>query len=317
MVLRWSRGALGAGVLGLALCALTLQAQAGAWRDGRPMESARTQVQAAAVGGEVYVAGGISILGPRDDFEVYDPVADHWRALPALPKGSEMFGMAALGATIYVAGGITGQGTLSPSDDVWAFDTQTGQWRRAAALPAPRSGLVLAAARDSLFAIGGRGTGADRVLKLDGQDWVPFGAPLSPQRTGHAVAVNGDKIYVVGGQSGGGDLLSRVDIFNAATGQWSQGPSLPRAAMAATAAVIDGRLHVAGGMVPDKRQTLSDHYVMNLASGGWSKDAALPTARQGLASAAVGGEWFVVGGGSGSGAYTVFTASDAVEVFRP
>ena len=305
------------GSLGLVLSLLQGSANAGTWDDGRPMESARVQVQAAAVSGEVYVAGGVSILGPQDDFEVYDPIADHWRSLPALPQGRELFGMAALGTDIYVVGGVVKDTGLRSTSDAWVFDTQRGQWRRGVALPEARSGLVIGSVNGTLYAIGGRGKGADRVLRLDGDSWVATGNALSPARQGHAVAVNGTKIYVLGGQTIDGKLLSRVDFFDTATGKWSAGPKLPKALTAATATFIGADLHLAGGMIPAKRKTLSDHYVLASGGGQWAKEASLPTARQGLASAAINNQWFVIGGGSGSGAYTVFTASDAVDVYRP
>ena len=294
-------------------------ASADAWRDGRPMEGARTQVQAVSVSGEIYVAGGSSILGPRDEFEVYDPIADHWRAMPAMPKGREMFGMAALGPVIYVAGGVIAGDLPRATNEAWAFDTRNSLWRRAPNLPAKRVGLALASSGGAIYAVGGTGDGAERVLVLEqnGSDWEPVGDALSPKRSGHAVAVNGSRIFIVGGRSADGALLSSVGVFDTKTGKWRSLPAMPKAAMSLAADFIDGQLHVVGGMVPSERRTLADHYALDVGSGSWKRLAPLPTPRQGLSSAAINNEWYVIGGGSGSGAYTVFTASDAVEVWRP
>ena len=281
------------------------------------MESARTQVRSAVVGGEIYVAGGSTITGQSDVFEVYDPIANHWHALQSMPDGRELFGMAGLGLSVYIAGGLSSWSKGKPTATVYAFDTKNGSWKKRADLPEARAGLSLIAAGNALYAIGGRGTSASSVYRYnpDTDQWSTLKAALPETRTGHAYAVKGERIFVMGGRSLSGQALTRVDILDTKSGTWTSGPGLPNAIVSATADFVGERLHIAGGTAPLAHRTLTSHWALD--SGKWISAKALRTARQGLTSATVDGKWYVMGGGAGDGALAVFTETDAVEIYTP
>jgi N-acetylneuraminic acid mutarotase len=282
------------------------------------MESPRVEVRSAVVGGEIYVAGGATLSGQSDVFEVYDPVADHWHALQSMPEGREQFGMAALGEAVYVAGGLSSWSKGGPSASVYAFDTRSGAWKRQADLPEPRAGLSLVAVGPTLYAMGGRGPDAGRIYRYDSaaDKWSAAGALPQP-RTGHATAVQGERIYVVGGRDLDGQPLSRVDIFDTRSKGWTSAPSLPGSVVSAAAAFLGDRLHVAGGISPEARRTLTSHWRLDSVAAKWVSAKPMPTARQGLTSAAVNGSWYLIGGGAGIGVLAVFTETDTVEVYTP
>lgn len=292
-------------------------ALAGSWHEAAPMEAPRSQLRAAVVDGEIYVAGGSTIMGPSDIFDVYDPVSNHWRPLESMPEGRDQFGMAAQGGKVYVSGGYSSWQKGAPTASLYAFNTQSGAWMRRASMPGPRVGHTLTAVGNYLYAIGGRGPGDDHVWRYDPQtdQWSNFGAPMPVPRTGHAAAAEGNKIYLIGGRSLSGKVLSRVDVFDTATGKWSAGTSLPIAMIGMAADFVGSSLHVAGGLSAGLKHTLTDHYEME--AGHWRKVTAIPTPRNGLTSAAVGDKWFLFGGGAGSGALSLFTETDAVEVYTP
>lgn len=287
------------------------------WREAAPMESARASLQAVAVDGQIYVAGGTTTTGPSDIFEAYDPRSNSWRPLESMPDGRDAFGMAAQGTVIYVAGGFSSLTKAKPSAAVYAFDTADSTWSRKADMPTARTGHTMTAVGDYLYVIGGRGTGVERVLRYDPRTdkWESFGAAEPGPRSGHAAAALGAKIYIVGGRAVSGETLARVDVFDTETGKWSAAASLPVAVVGTTAGFVGSELNVVGGTEPAKQRTLSDHYA--LSDGVWRKVAALPTPRQSLASAALGGQWYVIGGGAGTGALTAFTETDAVEIYTP
>jgi N-acetylneuraminic acid mutarotase len=131
-----------------------------------------------------------------------------------------------------------------------------------------------------------------------------------------AGATDGSKIYLVGGQVGG-KASGRLDIFTPATGAWTQGASLPTPRAGLTAGFVGGELHVAGGVSPDAMKTYANHDSYKPGANTWTKDAPMPTARHSLASAVAGGKWYVIGGGVGAGFFTVFTATDVIEVYTP
>ena len=304
-------------VLCLMAALLAPQAYAASWSEGAPIESARIAVRATVSGNQIYAGGGATLSGPSDVFEAYDPRSNHWLPLESMPEGKDLFGMAAIGNRIYVAGGLSSLSDSKPSATVYAYDTAQGRWTRVASMPATRSGLTLSAVSGSLYAIGGTGSGSERVVRYDPSvdKWQAFGAAMPAPRSGHAAAVLGNKVYIVGGRGVGGEAYSRVDIFDAATGQWSSAPSLPMAITGCTADFLDDELHVAGGLATAQKRTLRDHYV--LVASGWTKRDSMLTARQGLASAAMDGKWYVIGGGAGNGAFAVFTDTDAVEIYAP
>ena len=299
--------------------AVALSAHAEAWREVAPMESARTQIRAAVVKGEIYVAGGSTLSGQSDVFEVYDPVADHWHALQSMPDGRELFGMASLGSLVYVVGGLSSWTKGAPTNTVYSFDTSSGLWQRRDDLPEARAGLTVSAVGDALFAIGGRGGQASRVFRYDPatDKWGTIGAPLPQPRTGHAAAVRGSRIYILGGRDLDGQPLSRVDIFDTVSRTWSSGPNLPSSIVSAAADFLDEKLHIAGGTAPEVRRTLTSHWMLDPLAAKWAPVKSMPTARQGLTSAAINGRWYLIGGGAGDGVLAVFTETDTVEVYTP
>ena len=89
----------------------------------------------------------------------------------------------------------------------------------------------------------------------------------------------------------------------------------PRGAL--TAGFIKGQLHVIGGATWKPLKTYASHDVFNTSTRTWNKEDPLPSARQGLASGVASDQLWVFGGGSGAGVFGMFTASDAVDVYKP
>jgi N-acetylneuraminic acid mutarotase len=76
------------------------------WDRRAPMPTARDGLDAAVVGGKIYVIGGVSFGNPHSAFaenEVYDPGNDTWTNLTPAP-GRGQFSLAALNDTIYAEG---------------------------------------------------------------------------------------------------------------------------------------------------------------------------------------------------------------------
>jgi N-acetylneuraminic acid mutarotase len=79
------------------------------------------------------------------------------------------------------------------------------------------------------------------------------------------------------------------------------------------AAVLDGRVYVAGGRAPDERGRVADTAsveVYDPASGAWTAAAPMPTARHGLVLLALEGRLYAIGGYAGG-------MTGAVEVYDP
>lgn len=101
------------------------------WHERTPLPTARSGFGAAVIDGKVYVAGGEkpAFIGgwTTATLERYDPVADSWDRLPAMPLRLHGNGVAAVGDELFVLGGSWRQGLLSItswSDRTFVFDPQ-------------------------------------------------------------------------------------------------------------------------------------------------------------------------------------------------
>lgn len=296
-------------------------AWADGWHEGSPMTTARAHSGGALLGDDFYVIGGGSTSGPRSLTEIYDTVGDIWRAAAALPVGLEQFGIATNGGKIYVAGGYETAASDTDareieSDALWIFDLSLGAWVSGPAMPEPRVGLSLASVGGKIYAIGGRGPNAGQIFVFDPESssWTISKASLPSPRSDSAVVVLDGAIYVIGGAVGH-VATTRVDIFNPANGTWRAGPALPAPREGHVAAVLDGSIHVTGGQSISPPKTYPDHFVLDAGGSQWRRAAPIPTPRHGAVAAAAHGKFFVVGGSPGAGVYTVFTASDVVDIY--
>lgn len=114
-----------------------------------------------------------------------------------------------------------------------------------------------------------------------------------------AVAAHDGRIWLVGGLSPLGEALTEVEIFDPASGQWSDGPSLP-ASVHHAALVSDGeRLLLVGGYLGSAFNRPSE-LVLTLAESDdrWQEGPPLPVPL-GAGAAAWDGERVVYAGGVG------------------
>jgi len=77
----------------------------GAWRALPDLPAARFGVGAAALGGRLYVFGGLASDEVPSRALVYDPSKGVWNALPEMPSPVSFMGVAALEGSIHVVGG--------------------------------------------------------------------------------------------------------------------------------------------------------------------------------------------------------------------
>jgi N-acetylneuraminic acid mutarotase len=101
------------------------------WRAMNRMPSARSGQGWTTYQGKIYVVGGehhdYHIEGVLRDVEVFDPAANDWYRLPALPTGRHGVNVAALNGKLFVIGGHTvfagggGHALDSPLNEVFEF----------------------------------------------------------------------------------------------------------------------------------------------------------------------------------------------------
>lgn len=166
------------------------------------------------------------------------------KAWESLDKGPGLQGLAmvAHGGKLYRIGGFTAKNSEGEEHDLWSqaavscYDPATKQWTDLSPLPEPRSSFDAAVVGDKIFVIGGwKMSGIEQnqwhktAYVLDLAEDVPHWKTLPEppfQRRALAVAAYQGKVYVIGGMQEKGGPTTRVDIFDPAKSEWSQGPSL-------------------------------------------------------------------------------------------
>jgi N-acetylneuraminic acid mutarotase len=133
----------------------------GTWSRGPAPPVAVHHLDAAALGGKLYIAGGRTDPERASaEFHSFDPASGRWRRLPDLPGGpTSAAGMVAGGGRIVVFGGDDergwqdGEGSVAAS--AWAFDPARGRWQRLPDLRLERQAFGAAVAGGRVYAIAG------------------------------------------------------------------------------------------------------------------------------------------------------------------
>ncbi len=127
-------------------------------------------------------------------------------------------------------------------------------------------------------------------------------------------AANG-KLYVIGGQSdaggGPGNFVNTVYEYDPATRQWRTRTPMPTARGGGAAAVLDGKIYVAGSRPPRG----ADFAVYDPALDRWTTLPDVPTQRNHLGVAAANGKVYVIGGRFAAGFNSEVTA--IMEAYDP
>ncbi|HVF15135.1 MAG TPA: kelch repeat-containing protein [Acidimicrobiales bacterium] len=278
---------------------------------GAPAElpTARTEVAGAVWQGRIVVVGGLTEAGVASArADVYDPAANRWEPVPALPLGLHHFGLAALGDRVYLAGGYhnpTPAASWEPQSRVLSLGPDETVWREESPLAGPRGGLALVAVEGRLVAIGG--TGSEGIVRrveiltpgaVGG--WSP-GPDLTEPRDHVAATASGGRAYAIAGRQGSLESnLATVESWDPGGGDgWRPEPRLNDTRGGTSAAEASGRPCVAGGEEP--RGTIAS--VECLVDGRWARVATLGVPRHGLAVVGLGATLHVIGGGPQPGLF--------------
>ena len=131
------------------------------WSSGPDAPFAVHHVNAAALDGKLYLAGGrLDAERSSDEFFSYDPATERWKRLPPLPLGAiSSAGVVAAGDKIVVYGGDDelgwedGGGSVTPT--AWAFDPRTERWQRLPDMAIERHAFGAAVSGGRVYAIAG------------------------------------------------------------------------------------------------------------------------------------------------------------------
>ena len=199
------------------------------------------------------------------------PEVDGWAIVAPLILPSSEQAVAEMDGNIYVIGGYP-PGRI-PVSEVQIYDSRTNRWRMGPPLPVPMHHAMAAAVGNRLFVIGG---------EFDG------GGTGRPE------------VY-----------LDTVYEFDPQNNTWHLRAPMPTGRSGGGAAVVDGKIYVAGGRPPRG----ADFAVYDPEADRWETLPQVPTQRNHLAVVAIGGKVYVAGGRFGGGFNSERTA--ALEIFDP
>ena len=248
--------------------------------------------------GRVWVIGGLTRAGATAVVESYDPATDTWAPGPPLPVAVHHAAAATYRGEIVVMGGFLASAALydRPTDRVLAL--RSGAWVDLPRLRRPRGAAAAAVAGDMLVLAGGRETAAllGPTEIFDGSGWRD--AEAIPTRRDHlSAASDGRSVFTVGGRFlSPGAVSAALERFDPVTGGWERLPAMPTARGGQGAAMVGGRLVVAGGEDPSGAYGEVEAY--DLVAQGWSDLPPLPTPRHGLSVERVGSELLALVGGT-------------------
>lgn len=220
------------------------------WTGLKPKPAPVTDIQAAVIGGLIYIPGGQLASGqPSDQLEVYNPRLDTWEQRASLPKALSAYALAAFEGKLYVLGGWDGKNYLA---DVYQYNPDLDTWTTLAPLPTARGSASAAVAGGKVYVVGGvtaQGLStANEAFSLSGA-WQS-GAALPANFTLASVASASDNIYAVVISAGVGIKVLEYR-YEADTWYLVNTADLPQEQTAASAVILGGNLHVFGGQSAD------------------------------------------------------------------
>ena len=212
-----------------------------AWRNGKRMPVTAAVSGAMSPRGLV-VAGGTSwqndVKRWLRDARLYDPAADRWTDLPALPEPLGVASAAAVGDEVWIIGGSGGEAT---SDRVYTLKPGAqSAWQSGPALPKPRVYATAEAIGSRIYLAAGSSdvqstVGSADLWVLDtaarAAGWRSL-APLPGHvRTLAGLVAVGNKLYLFGGYSevapGKPANLADAWSYDPGADRWERLPDLP------------------------------------------------------------------------------------------
>lgn len=280
------------------------QRSPGRWTQVTPMPTARQEVAVAALGGRVWVVGGLGTNGePVATVETFDPALGLWETRASLPEAVHHAAAAVVGDRLFVLGGFSGgRVRWTAQDAVWEFVASREAWEPRAPLPTPRGGLAVAVLDGRIHALGGSGdsvSNAHEIYDPATNRWRAANAMPTARDHLAAVAFQG-RVWALGGRASFiGDQYANVEIYDPATDSWRTGAPLPVGRGGLAAAALADRIVVFGGEAPLRIFSATEMWE---ASGQrWIAKEPMPTARHGIGAAVIDGRIFVPAGGTEPG----------------
>ncbi len=232
------------------------------WTSLAPKPIPVADIQAAVIGGRIYVPGGRLEDGAiTAELEIYDPARNLWVEGAPVPAKRSAYSLVAFEGQLYLFGGWDGH---SYQNTVYRYDPLQDQWLEQTPMPTARGFSGAAVVENKIYVLGG--TDGTQVLDAN-EEYIPtyegtqtpwaVRSPIPGGRAYMGAASIIGKIYVVGGL--GQDLAGPSLAYSAPQDQWqSFGATEAQQRDHLGLVVIGTDLHLIGGL---KNEELSPEHL--------------------------------------------------------
>lgn len=186
-----------------------------------------THAAATALGGYIYVFGGLSFGHVLDQAQRF--AHGQWECLDPMPTPRFECTAAATKGRIYVLGGSNISGEALGC--VECYEPSSGLWRQLPEMRQARYGSAVAALKGRVYVFGGHSHWENlsdcECYDAELERWFPLPAMAAP-RSHCGAAAAGGRIYVFGGHTNGQDIMT-IDCLDPETLSWEVEPlQMPR-----------------------------------------------------------------------------------------
>ncbi len=309
------------GAAAFVLLSVEIGSTQGMWRIGPSMKVARSEIDAALLGNQIYVAGGIGFFRVLRSCEVYSLLTEKWDRCQPLPKVLHHVALTSARGRVFASGGYNSLGfEHDPDPKLYSLEPDGSEWSVLADLPEPLGEHAFVTFNDALYVIGGRAvTGAtSRVWEFDLDDftWTEMTSMPTPRHSTATIVIDG-KIWVLGGRSEElGAAIDRVEVFDPIDNTWRVETPMPVGRGGHAAAERDGFIHVFGGELFDPDKVLDRHDVYDMTKKTWSTALVPPEPRHGGVAVSAGSDIYVIAGGSRPALQTIFSVTGTLQVLQ-
>jgi hypothetical protein len=283
---------------------------AGAWTNTRPMTTNRAHHAAVLLtNGTVLIIGGLFSSGnPLSSSEIYDPATGVWTAttnsLPN-PCWDHTATLLSSGKVLVAGGNIN----VSPYflSSAALYDPSTGAWKATGSMVKGRDlhSATLLPSGQVLVAGGMGGTNSAELYDPTTEKWTLTGVMADVHWNHTATLLPNGKVLVVGGLTNqlsfGVTASAKAEIYNPATGTWSQASPMKTPRVFQTATVLpNGKVLIAGGS-SNYPTSLSSSEIYEPSTGSWLTNALMNRAHMlHTATLLTNGQVLIAGGYSNS-----------------
>ena len=241
--------------------------QTDVWTALAPMPTALTAMEAAVIGGYIYLVGGYTGAAHTNTFQIYNILGNSWQATTWPNARTPM--TAVWHDQLFAFGGNPG-----PSGETWKYTPGTGVWTGPLSpMPTPAGYGAAVTVGDYIFIIGGtNGSSPEASIQRYNpatDTWDASGPALPSGRMSAGAVWYGDYLYVSMGGGVGGDYWSPYnDTLILNTGLWpsgswtTQGETVPTPLVGPACGCIKNSFYLVGGTsgtgASDANQNLND-----------------------------------------------------------